>query len=674
MGKPRVAVLAIFCSIVACSGTPDPSTPPSPSAPTAPGTSDAPVSGVPTGETIVAALQQPSFAPPPFFLLSNTTSVGFRPPGARPDLVVPLLYSSLFRHDDTYTPVPDLADGPCQVADDQVTITCRVVEATFHDGTALTAEDVAFSFELGRRHPDCLWAFGECFGHMLESVTALDQRTVEFQLSAPNAIFQTLILPGVYIDSRAVVEAAYAPLAERSATLDAAEYQAAADGIFAQLDAAAPDCEAGVPEAESLLEAAGVETPPRDHFVQADAAFDPCMYASWVATFVSDVARSLAVDGLDAIALAYRTLAFQRAPVGSGPFRYVGVEGGTRLQLEAFPNHHNGHPATPRFEMLSFRDPGAAERAFLAGEVHWLPVDVRSPESVERLRDEPGVQFVTYRGTGFFMLAYNLREGRLFADPALRQAVELCIDKPATVDAATDGTGDVVYSAVEPASWAYQPDVPRPERDVDEARRLIEEAGWTEGPDGVYDRDGRRLATEVYVAADFAERIEFMDLVADQVRDCGIELTVVPADLFTVLRPLSTYPHVAGGDNEPFDAHFIGLGASFDPDGLSSFFHSRGISSPTNPEGFNFIGFRDAEVDRLIDAGVATYDLRERARIYRDLQLRLAELRPVLFAWSPRSTEALDPRLDLTDGEINFESREWCWQLEKLVLRDASDG
>lgn len=663
MGMRRVARLALCWMLVACGGVPTESQAPSSSA-----------SSEPTAETIVFGLQQPSFAPPPFFLLSNTTSVGFRPPGARPDLVVPLLYSSLYRPDDSYTPVPDLADGPCDVADDQVTITCRIIEATFHDGTALTADDVAFSFELGRRHPDCLWAFGECYGHMLESVTALDLRTVEFRLSTPNAVFQTLILPGVYIDSRAVVEAAYAPLAQRAETLDAAKYHAAADGILAQLESEVPDCEAGLPEAEALLEAAGVEAPPRDHFVQADAAFDPCLYAQWVATFVSDAGRSLEADGLDAIAFAYRTLAFQRAPVGTGPFRYVGVDDGTRLQLEAFPDYHHGPPATPRFEMRSYRDPAAAERAFLDGEIHWLPLELRSPDSVERLREQPDLQFVTYRGTGFFMLAYNLREGRLFADPALRQAVELCIDKPATVDAATNGTGDVVYSSVEPASWAYQPDVPRPERDVDEARRLIEGAGWTEGPGGVFERDGRRLATEVYVAADFAERLEFMDLLADQVRDCGIELTVVPADIFTVLGPLETFPHIAGGDDEPFDARFIGLGANFDPDGLSSFFHSRGISSPEMPDGINFIGFADAEVDRLIEAGVATYDLRERARIYRDLQLRIAELRPVLFAWSPRSTEALDAQLGLTEGEINFESREWCWQLEKLVLRDTPDG
>lgn len=664
MGWRRVAVhLAICCWLAACAGPPDPSSSRAPVPSSSTG-------GEPTGETIVVGLQQPSFAYPPFFQLSNTTSAVIRPPSTRPDLVVSLLYSSLYRYDDTYTPVPDLADGPCHVADDLVTITCRIVEATFHDGSALTADDVAFSFELGRRHPDCLWAFGDCYGSMLDSATAIDERTVEFRLSAPNATFLTLILPSVHIDSRAVVEAAYAPVAERAATLDASEYHAAAEAINSQLETGTSDCEEEVPKAEALLEAAGVEPPPRDHFVQAGAVFDPCMYATWVATFVSDVGRSLDAEGLDAIALAYRTLAFQRTPIGSGPWRFVSVEDGVRLRLEAFPDYHHGPPATPRFEMRAFRDPEAAERAFLDGEVHWLTFPNTDPQLAERLRDEPDVQVVAYRGTGYFMLAYNLREGQLFADPALRTAVELCVDKPATVDAATNGTGDVLHTPVEPVSWAYQPDVPRPERDIDEARRLIEGSGWTAGADGVYQRDGRRLATEVYVAADFAERLEFMDLVSAQVRECGIELTVVPADLLTVLQPLNRFPHIPGDDDEPFDARFIGWGRNFDPH--DPLFHSSLISSEEMPDGLNFLGFADAEVDRLIDAGIATYDLRERARVYRELQLRIAELRPVLFGWAPVATEVLDARIGLTEGELNRASRQWCWQLEKLVLRDSA--
>jgi len=620
-------------------------------------------------DEIVVGLATPPFGTSPFFTISNTTAPGFRPPGARPDLATQLVYNALYRYDDSLAPVPDLAAEPCDVGVDQLTVTCRLVETTFHDGTPLTADDVAYTFELGRRHPDCLWAFGDCYGDVLESVTALDSRTVEFRLRAPDATFLTLALPSVMIDSRSVIEAAYAPLAERAPSLDAAEYYQAAAAIREQLGSGAPDCETPLAGAAALLEAAAVDPLPRDQFIQADGVFDACMYAEWSATLMEDVARSLEATGLDAIALAYRALSFNREPIGTGPWRFARVEGGTRAIFEAFEGYHRGAPATRRIELRVIRDWASAPDALRNGELHWLLIPLLAPEMYEELRGNEDLQFAIFPSPSYFMLAYNLREGMLFADPNLRAAIEICTDKAATVDAATDGTGDVLFSPIDPFSWAYQPDLPRPERDVEVARQLIEASGWTPGDDGIYIRDGERLATDVFTSVDDAQRVEFMDLVAEQVRDCGIELTVIPADTDTVLRPLGTFPHIPGGYEEPFEAVFLGWSHGFDPH--DDLWHSRTVSSAEQPQGSNFMGYSNPRVDELLDRGVATYDQRERARIYRELQEVLAEDRPVLFGWAPRIQEALDAGIGLTDGELNLSSRQWFWQLEKLVLRDV---
>ncbi len=659
MRDRRLRAALLSAVLMGCTAAPQPSQ-----------TSSPPVEAA---DEIVIGVAIPSSFPSPFFTISNTTAIGFRPPGGGATIAVQLVYNGLYRYDDSLAPVPDLAAEPCEVAADQVTIRCRLVDTTFHDGTPLTADDVAYTFELGRRHPDCLWAFGGCYGEMLESVTALDERTVEFRLSAPNATFLTLILPTVMIDSRAVIEAAYAPLAERAPTLDAAEYQAASDAIFAQLESDAPDCEAPLAEAEPLLEAAAIEPLPREQFNRADGSFDACMYAEWSAVLLGNVARSLGATGLDAIALAYQALAFNRAPVGSGPFRFVGVEDGTRAIFEAFQGFHRGPPATPRIEIRIIRDWPSAPAAIKSGELDWLTIPtLGAPEMYEELSGEADLQFAIFPDTAYFLLVYNLRDRMLFADRNLRIAVELCIDKPATVDAASDGTGDVIYSPIEPASWAYEPDLPRPERDVEEARRLIEASGWTEGADGIYKNNQRRLATDVFVRGDAAQRVKFMDLVAEQVRDCGIEFTVIPADATTVLGPLSEYPHIPGGYEEPFEAIFIGFLKGFDP--ADDGWHSRNVTSAAQPRHTNFMGFDNPRVDELLDEGIATYDQRERARIYRELQVVLAEERASLFAWAPRIQHALDVRLGLTEGELNLASGQWFWQLEKLLLRDGPDS
>lgn len=609
------------------------------------------------------ALNIPPFAPQPFIQLSNTLEIRV---SIHTELVTRLVYSALYRYDDSLSPVPDLAAEPCAVAEDGVTITCEIVEATFHDGSALTADDVAFTYEIARR-TECAFAFGRCID-MLESATALDERTVQFKLTEPNATFLTLIMPDVLIDSRAVVEAAYATLAERAPDLDATDYEAAAQSIFDELGSEDPDCAARVAEAEELLEAAGATMAARENF-HVGGALDECMYADYLRVLLSDTAASLQASGLDAIALAYRTLSFNTAPVGTGPFRWAGMVDPTRARVEAYSAYHHGAPAAPAIEVAVMRDVEAAKQAFFDGDVHWFPVPTVFPQLVEEVRGHGATVMVQFPDPAYFLLAYNLREGMLFADRNLRTALELCIDKPATVDAATEGTGDPIWSFVQPVSWAFHDDLPRPARDVDEARALIESSGWSEGDDGIYARDGERLATEVFVRADDTQRVAFMDLVVDQARDCGFDLTVVPADIESVLSPLAQYPHIPGNREEPFEAQFIGWQQGFDPH--EPLWHSSNATSEEQPDTINFMGFMNEQVDELLDAGVATYDQRERAQIYRELQELIADEKPVLFAWAARAYDALDPRLGYVDGEINLGSGQWYWRYEDLVLKPA---
>lgn len=657
-----VALLLAALMQAACSPvqSPSPSPPGSAAAQESPAAT-ATQAGTGEGAPLVVAIAPPGFVPTPFFTLSNM--VRLRPP-SRADLGAQLVHSALYRYDERLEPVPDLADGPCEVADDEVTITCRLVEAQFHNGLPVTADDVAFTYELARRHPTCDFGFGTCL-HILESVRAVDERTVEFRLRQPDVTFLTVALPSILIESRAVVEAAYEPLRERRATLDPADFATLMQEIDEQLSSDAPDCEAPIASADALFAAAGLQPLPRDQFAPA-GAFMACTYISEVWYRAMGLSASLERDGLDAIALAYPALPINWNPVGAGPWRFASVENGTTLKLEAHEHYHHGPPATSRVEIRDIRDPEAMRDGVKRGEIHWAAADERIDHELE---GDSSVRVVSYPDSLFFALTYNLREGRLFADRDLRTAVELCIDKAATVDAATRGSGDPIKSPIIPVSWAYDPNIPDVERDVDEARRLIEGAGWSEGPDGIYVRDGRRLATQVFVADDQEARVSFMDRVAEQVRDCGIEFTVEPAGRASVLGPLTRFPHTHPDSDEPFEAVFVGWGHTYDPDDRT--WHSSSITSAEQPDMNNLMGLANDRIDELLEAGVATYDRRERTAIYHELQEVFAEERPLLFAWGSRTFEVVSPRLALTDGELNFTSRQWPWQLEKLVLREG---
>ena len=75
------------------------------------------------------------------------------------------------------------------------------------------------------------------------------------------------------------------------------------------------------------------------------------------------------------------------------------------------------------------------------------------------VKDNPNVQIAEYPDNGYFYIAFNLRDGHLYADKALREAFSMCIDHDKTVEVATGGNGVPVYANIPPFSWAFNPNV-----------------------------------------------------------------------------------------------------------------------------------------------------------------------------------------------------------------------
>jgi peptide/nickel transport system substrate-binding protein len=377
----------------------------------------------------------------------------------------------------------------------------------------------------------------------------------------------------------------------------------------------------------------------------------------------------------------YSLLSFNQEPVGSGPYMVesVGLEG---VVLTAFEDYQGGAPVTQTIEMPIYTDVATAAQALAAGELDWvndLTPDARA--ALEGAIADGEVKLAEYNDLGYFALMYNMHESvtlpsgeewqGFFYDLNLRKAVQLCVDKAELVSVATDGNGVPIEADIPPASWAYNPDLVPPARDVDAARELIETATvhtWTEGDDGIYvNEEGERLSATVLVRAGQQDRVDFMNLLAEQVLECGMEIIVEPADFQTVLIPSLDYPHIPAGSDEPWHAYFGGWGLTPEPDPYA-LFHGSQCTSEESPGTYNYPCLQDPEVDRLIEEGLATSDQAERTEIYHEYQLRMQELQPYLFAWSNINADGLDAGLVYADGELELDSPNWGWRREMLAL------
>lgn len=573
------------------------------------------------------------------------------------------IYDALYEYNDKIEPIPNLGD--CEPDASELVWTCTLVEATFHNGDPMTAEDVKFSYDLGIS-PNCTYNPSICLDGFVETAEVLDERTIEFTLPQPYSPFVTTILPSLGIESRAVIEAAYDEFTGAAGSLDPADVRAAAAAIDEPAGLDEPDaagCEGALADAEDLLTQAGVELPRReDHTF--DGAFDPCSYGVVLSTALNGVATSLEAEGLDAVAAVYSLLSFNRDPVGTGPYQLDEFNVGQSVVLTAHEGYHKGTPATPTMNFAIITDLVAAASALAAGQVDY--VEEMTPDAYEAVRNTDSVKVAEYPGFLHLELQFNVREGRIFSDVNLRKALQLCIDKAGTVDAATNGSALPTESETPPASWAFNPDVQGVERDVDAGKALIEESGWTLGDDGIYEKDGQRLAAEVLVRAGQSDRINFMQLFAEQVRECGVEITVNPADFQTVLLPALDRAWADDG----FDAYFGGWTAGVDPDPYS-LWHCDQVSTAERPELFNYIGYCNEEVDEIIEAGLATSDQEERKELYFRFQEILAEEQPYLFAYAPLVRDGMHAGMKFTDGEFNLESPTWLWSRDKIVIPES---
>lgn len=591
--------------------------------------------------------------------------------------------TGLYQYDPTLTPVPDLASELCETSEDEITWTCTLRDdATFHNGDPVTAADVVFTYDIAKS-ANCRFNPSICLAPFLESSVAIDESTVEFTLIEPYAPFATVILPGIAIDSQAVVEAAYEEFAGAAEGADAAavtEAQAALDAAAAPAEGD-PDpaaCEAALAAGEAAVESGGVELPSRDNFntggENADE-FDPCAYGTALSDLLSQILAVLEETGIDALAAVYPLLSFNSQPVGTGPFMCEPgcLAPGESLTLVAYEDYYDGAPATQTVVMPIITDDIQGANAVQAGQVDWKYS--LTADAYDALKDDPNIKFAEYPDFGYFALQYNLREGQLFADLGARKAVQYCIDKAATVEQATNGQGVPVEADIPPASWAFNPDLQTVERDVPAAIGFLEEAGWTVEVDadgnatGPATRDGVEFETDVYVRAGRPDRIAFMELLRDQVVDCGIVINVIEADFATVLVPLLEFPHIPPNGTEPFDAYFGGWGTSLDPDPYS-LFHSAECTNEDQVDKYNYICFQNDRADELIEQGLVTSDQAERTEIYQEFEQIMYDEQPYLFAWSDVAREALDVNMQSTAGELELSSPLWPWQLETLFVAE----
>lgn len=212
------------------------------------------------------------------------------------------------------------------------------------------------------------------------------------------------------------------------------------------------------------------------------------------------------------------------APVCTGPFRFVEYEPNQQLVVERYDEYW-GEEA--KLEQMIFRfipDANTRRLALEAGEVdviYDLPL-----QQVEGAETRPGLQVAEPPPGAVYVASLNLNGQEphtLLQDPELRRALALSIDREAVVDQLFDGNAEAVDTVAPPSILGDSVSlVEGYDYDRDQAISILEAAGWQEGPDGIRERDGRRLS--LVMLAQFDVNPELLPFIQAQAREAGIDL------------------------------------------------------------------------------------------------------------------------------------------------------
>lgn len=326
--------------------------------------------------------------------------------------------------------------------------------------------------------------------------------------------------------------------------------------------------------------------------------------------------------------------AFSRHPVGTGPYKFRSWKTQDKIFLEANDGYFEHRPYIDRYIFRIIPDESTI---FL--ELQTQGVDAAGISPLQYIR-QTDTQFFknNYRkfslpSFSYVYLGYNLKDYR-FKDIRVRQALNYAVDKEELINTVLLGLGRIATGPFIPDSWAYNPEVKPATYDPEKAKVLLREAGWSDSDgDGWLDKDGKVFEFTIATNQGNEERIKAAQIIQRRLKDIGIKVKIKVIEWSVFLGQYI--------DKKNFEAVLLGWSLPREPDNYD-IWHSSKIREGE----FNFVGYKNIEVDRLLEEGRRNFDLQSRKACYRRIHEILYEEQPYMFLYVPDSLFVLHSRFE----------------------------
>jgi peptide/nickel transport system substrate-binding protein len=237
---------------------------------------------------------------------------------------------------------------------------------------------------------------------------------------------------------------------------------------------------------------------------------------------------------------------------------------------------------------------------------------------------------------GYSYIGWNSERDGLptrFADGRVRLAMTLLTDRQRIVDELMLGYAEIAVSPFNPRSPQHNPQLQPRTPDLDKAKDLLTQAGYADRDgDGVLENEaGEPFEFELVYFQDSDDTRRIVLFLKDLYARAGVLLVPKPTEWSVMIDLLN---------NRNFDAITLGWSSGVETD-IFQMFHG----SQTEGGGDNFVNFRNAELDRLIDEARSTVDEAARMQLWWQAEAILHAEQPYTFLMRRKTLQFIDKRI-----------------------------
>ena len=343
---------------------------------------------------------------------------------------------------------------------------------------------------------------------------------------------------------------------------------------------------------------------------------------------------------------------FSRNPVGSHYYQLDQWKKGESLSLKRNPNATQGQAKIDHLVSRIIPDRAAQFLELMADNIDSMSLNSIQYARIFPSRPDLTAKIAQYKelGNSYTYLGFNLKR-KPFDDLRVRQAINYAIDKQEIIDGVLLGLGLPVASPYKPGTRWSNPKLQPYPYDPHKAIALLKEAGFEDHDhDGILDRNGQPLSFEILTNQN-KEREMSAVLVQRRLKEIGIDVKIRVVEWATFISRF-----IKTGD---FNVVLLGWGLGLEPDQFN-IWHS----SQQAPGQFNFIGYKNPKVDKLLEAGRLELNPDKRMKIYHDFSEILLEDSPVVYLFAGYGLPAIHKRVKGIDDPappagIGHNSYEW---------------